>query len=264
MNRDSTKRYFNAAYENSASVSLGVPSRYDATGLRSRRQRGMSAAFSYEQDAETTAVSVRVAVPPATTRADVAVTLLADRLSVSVKGHSRQPHVLDDTLYYDVDPDSMSWALEGSGNSRALLIELEKAEPVDWDEGLFRVESADTEPLPTIQRDLSRPPAKTVSAGTPVSGAHAAPSGAAPPPSAAAEALRFNKAFDERYEKALDKLRLLVEEKSKREGAQKQTAEEIWADLMSGKKRLMTKDGVFEGAEAVKAALGIDLTSYLQ
>ena len=169
----------------------------------------MAASFSYEQDESSTELSIRVAVPPGTSKADVTVNVLAGSLCVSVSGH----RVLDGTLYYDVDADSTSWALEGSGDTRALIIELTKAEPVDWDDGLFRVATADDEPLPELRRD------------------HALPS-AAP----------------------LEKLG----EESKREDAPKQT--DIWAELMSGKKRLLTKEGVVVGADAVRAALGLDLT----
>ena len=157
-------------------------------------------AFTYEQD-ESTGISVRVAVPPATSKADVAVLVLADRLSVSVKGHALQPHVLDGTLFYDADPDSTAWALEGSGDARALVIEFAKAEPVDWDEGLFRVATADTEPPPTIPRDRSWTPADV-----PVSEARDAV-GAAPPRASTAEAL----SLDEKHKKALDKLTRLKE-----------------------------------------------------
>ena len=212
------------------------------------------AAFTYEQDGST-GISIRVAVPPATSKADVAVTALADRLRVSVNGHSG----LDGELYYDVDPDETSWAIEGSGDARELVIELTKAEPVDWDEGLFRVATADSEPPP----DLSRASiAKAASAETPASAEVAA--GAAPASAATAEASGPSRsAFDDKHKKALEKLaHQSKEDSSKGEGVHIQTAQEIWADLMSGEKRLLTKDGIIEGADAIKAALGIDLTGH--
>ena len=104
------------------------------------------AAFTYEQD-DATGISIRVAVPPATSKADVAVTALADRLRVSVTGHLG----LDGELYYDVDPDATSWALEGSGDARELVIELTKAEPVDWD-AAWQAEVA----LPLFVESLAR------------------------------------------------------------------------------------------------------------
>ena len=55
-----------------------------------------------------------------------------------------------------------------------------------------------------------------------------------------------------KYKKVMDRLTRSGddEDTSEREGAQG-----IWSDLMSGKKGLLTKDGVVVGAEAVKAAL---------
>ena len=70
--------------------------------------------------------------------------------------------------------------------------------------------------------------------------------------------MSFRKALDEKYRmlhKRLDGLALAAADSApKREGAQ-----DIWSDLMSGKKRLLTKQGIFAGADAVKAALGIQL-----
>lgn len=211
------------------------------------------ASFSYDQDGST-GISVRVAVPPATSKADVAVTVLADRLRASVGGHS----YLDGELYYDVDPDSTSWVLEGADDARELVIELTKAEPVDWDEGLFRVAAADREPLP----DISRIPAKTASVVTVVGKASTAAEGGAPSSVATAETSDSKTAFDMKYKKALEKLAQLTDDRSKVEGAHIQTAQEIWTDLMAGEKRLLTKDGIIEGADAIKAYLGLDLTGY--
>mgnify|MGYP000517045423 CR=1 FL=1 len=76
-----------------------------------------SAVYTFAQEAAARDMSVTVPVPPSTSKLDVAVTLRADRLRVSVVGHPRQPHVLDGELCYDVDPDCLSWALERAGGA---------------------------------------------------------------------------------------------------------------------------------------------------
>ena len=138
-------------------------------------------------------------------------------------------------MYYDVNPESTSWALEGSGDARVLVVDLERAEAVDWDEGLFRVATADdTEPMPTIARNLQWTPAKAASVETPATEAHAASPEAASPSATATEAWCYKKALDDKY-KAVMAILACDKDDSKREDAQG-----IWADLMSGKKRLLT------------------------
>jgi len=207
--------------------------------------RALLAPFTFEQD-ESMFISIRVPVPQGTSKGDVSVSVATDRLRVSVKGHARQPHVLEGALYYDVDPDATSWALEGP----LLVIELEKAEPVDWDEGLFRVATAEPEPPPTITRALS----SALSAAPPASEAVGAP--AAPTPSGAATAGSLTHGQSSGPTLSDDK----DEGESARAAAAALGGEgvsadsDIWAELMSGKKRLLTKDGVVS-AEVLRRAL---------
>lgn len=88
--------------------------------------------FAWEQDDEGT-VSVKISVPPECAKGDVTVTFGAQRLSVSVKGHPLQPHVIDGALLYGIRSYDSSWALEGKGTKRALVVSLEKADTeVEW------------------------------------------------------------------------------------------------------------------------------------
>ena len=51
-----------------------------------------------------------------------------DRLSVAVRGHPLQPHVVEGKLLHGVRPGDCTWALEGKGGKRALVLTLEKAQ----------------------------------------------------------------------------------------------------------------------------------------
>jgi hypothetical protein len=46
---------------------------------------------------------------------------------VAVRGHSKQPTLLDCALAHTVEVDACSWSLSGEGGQRALLLTLEKA-----------------------------------------------------------------------------------------------------------------------------------------
>jgi len=48
-------------------------------------------------------------------------------LRVAVRGHAKQPSVLDGALAHSVDVDGCSWSLSGEGEQRALELILEKA-----------------------------------------------------------------------------------------------------------------------------------------
>jgi len=243
----------------------------------------MAPFFSLSQCADSTDMSVSVPVPPPTAKPDVSVSARTDRLTVSVAGHARQPHVLDGVLSYDVDPGSLSWMLEGSGASRSLVITLEKAEPVDWSEGLFRAQAAETASptpdvpceLPSLAAPMAVAAATTVAQPASAASAAAQPLAVAEPPAAAqpaaargAEPRRAAAASSAsgqapvaaeppRAAKPLsyEKWDALVlsddegEEPARRTGALGGESDaEIWSDLMSGKKKLLTKDGIVGGS----------------
>ena len=264
----------------------------------------MAPLFTFEQSAASLELTVRVAVPPHTqAKGSVTVSATAERLRVSVAGHSRQPNVLDGELFYDVDPDSLSWALEGSGESRRLVISLEKAEPISWSDGLFRYQTAAEAPPPEPPRAPPAapraPPAASQSARVdyskwdrldassddeesateaslevdggieaedpsalcmaPVAAAMpsaslAAAAAAAPVAAAPAPVARRTGSMD--YTK-WDNLDASDDEDDARKRDEPNTiggvSAEIWDQLISGKKKLLTKDGIVGGQEVARA-----------
>uniref|UniRef100_A0A7S2DDL9 CS domain-containing protein n=1 Tax=Haptolina brevifila TaxID=156173 RepID=A0A7S2DDL9_9EUKA len=96
--------------------------------------------FTWTQDDEGT-VTVLIAVPPECKKSDVSVVFAKEHLKVSVGGHPLQPVIDADLLYGIISGDS-SWALEGSGSKRKLVVSMEKSQAelqweglVDNDEG---------------------------------------------------------------------------------------------------------------------------------
>jgi len=80
----------------------------------------------FEEVLNEIAVTVTVAVPAETKKSDVDVCIQATSLRIAVKGHSSQPTVVDGELTGAIDPESSSWSLEGSGEKRRVVVELEK------------------------------------------------------------------------------------------------------------------------------------------
>jgi len=80
----------------------------------------------FEEIMDRQEVTVTVPVPAATARSDVDVCIQATSLRIAVKGHSIQPAVLDGELTGAVDLEASSWSLEGSGDKRRVVLELEK------------------------------------------------------------------------------------------------------------------------------------------
>lgn len=96
--------------------------------------------YTWAQDDEGT-VTVSIAVPPECKKGDVSVAFAKEHLKVSIKGHPLQP-VIDEKLLYGICAGDSSWALEGSGIKRKLVLSMEKSQAelqweglVDNDEG---------------------------------------------------------------------------------------------------------------------------------
>lgn len=70
--------------------------------------------------------TVTIKVPAETKKTDVKVKFQKESLRVSVAGHDRQPYIIDGDLFERVDPDACSWVLDGSGDGRKLVLDLEK------------------------------------------------------------------------------------------------------------------------------------------
>lgn len=73
-----------------------------------------------------TEITVNFPVPASTRPADIEVVFRASSLKVAVKGHERQPAIVDGEIAGKIDPDSCAWTLEGAGEGRRLVLELEK------------------------------------------------------------------------------------------------------------------------------------------
>jgi len=243
----------------------------------------------FKQGDQSRDMSVFVPVPSCTLGADISVVATAERLRVSVVGHHKQPTVLDGELSYDIDADLLSWALEGSGSNRRLVISLEKAEPVDWAEGLFRQHMAAEAPPPeppraraeaaaavpaavapgaaavapqaslaTLPEELAArvpstasdaaPGASLTAAATAASALTSAPTPAPPTaraaPAPAASVARCRKGFDYSRWDNLDVSSDDEDTRAREPSSIGDGSPEIWDDLMSGKKRLLTKDGI--------------------
>ena len=79
---------------------------------------------------------VSIPVPAATRGADVKVRVTRESVRVVVAGHALQP-VLEGAFVRAVDAGGCGWHLEGQGEARLLVLDLEKAEERWWD-GLLR------------------------------------------------------------------------------------------------------------------------------
>ena len=81
-------------------------------------------------------MSVTIKVPPETKTTDCLVEIKRDSLKVCVKGHALQPSVIDGKLLYQIDPTMSQWHLEGSGDKRVMILDLENTHAgVDWSKG---------------------------------------------------------------------------------------------------------------------------------
>ena len=81
---------------------------------------------TFDQEPHSTEATVTIKVPAATKTSDVTVVIKRDFLSAKVAGHAKQPHVVYGCLGGNVEVDACAWTLEGEGETRALVVNLEK------------------------------------------------------------------------------------------------------------------------------------------
>lgn len=81
--------------------------------------------YQFQQTADVCEMTVTIRVSPETKPKDVDVSVHKKSLRVKVKGHALQP-VIDGTFPHPVDVDACMWSLEGNGDKRSLVINLEK------------------------------------------------------------------------------------------------------------------------------------------
>lgn len=95
-------------------------------------------AYEFTHTPDKQEMTVTIAVPAETKKADVKVTCTAEKLHVEVKGHKSQP-VVSGKLFEKVDVEAFDWHLEGSGDKRVLILDLEKQMGgLDWADLLKR------------------------------------------------------------------------------------------------------------------------------
>jgi len=96
--------------------------------------------YTFHCSQDETEMSVTIKVPPETKTADCVVDIKRETLKVSVKGHALQPTVIDGKLLYPIDETMSQWHLEGSGDKRVLILDLENTHAgIDWSKGLLVV-----------------------------------------------------------------------------------------------------------------------------
>lgn len=96
--------------------------------------------FVFKQTQDVSEMTVEIAVPPGTKARDVSVSIKRESLVVKVAGHALQPTVIDGIFRHSVDHEACDWHLEGSGETRVLILDLEKtAAGLDWSSGLLSV-----------------------------------------------------------------------------------------------------------------------------
>lgn len=88
--------------------------------------------YTWAQDDEGT-VTVSIAVPPECKKGDVSVVFARQHLKATVGGHPLQP-VIDADLLYTICAGDSSWAIEGSGSKRKLVLSMEKTQAeLQWE-----------------------------------------------------------------------------------------------------------------------------------
>mmetsp|Transcript_61160 Transcript_61160/g.134481 ORF Transcript_61160/g.134481 Transcript_61160/m.134481 type:complete len:228 (+) Transcript_61160:15-698(+) len=82
--------------------------------------------YEFINDCEATEMTVNIPVPPDTKMKDLVVKLTKTTIRVEVKGHETQPCVIDGSFFRAVETAGCDHHLEGSGEKRMLVLDLEK------------------------------------------------------------------------------------------------------------------------------------------
>ena len=91
--------------------------------------------YTFEHESNQVEMTVKIPVPAETKSSSVVVNITKETVRISVGGHALQPAVINGKLQRTVDPASCEWHLEGAGDTRMLVLDLEKASGgLDWDE----------------------------------------------------------------------------------------------------------------------------------
>lgn len=90
------------------------------------KQKEAQGPWKFEEILDHMDVTVTIKVPASTQKSDVKVVCTDTKLLVKVAGHELQPSVIDGELSAAVQPDSVSWTLEGKEEGRNLVIVADK------------------------------------------------------------------------------------------------------------------------------------------
>lgn len=82
--------------------------------------------WEFEEVMNQVEITVTIPVPAGTAGKDIQVKFRPDTLFVSVAGHETQPVIIDGELAGAVDPEACNWSLDGSGDKRKLVLDMEK------------------------------------------------------------------------------------------------------------------------------------------
>mmetsp|Transcript_12174 Transcript_12174/g.32325 ORF Transcript_12174/g.32325 Transcript_12174/m.32325 type:complete len:223 (+) Transcript_12174:62-730(+) len=88
--------------------------------------------YEFVNNCEATEMTVNIRVPPETQKQDVSVKVTSKTIRVEVAGHELQP-VIEGSFFRPVEEVAFDYHLEGSGDKRRLVLDLEKEEGgVKW------------------------------------------------------------------------------------------------------------------------------------
>eukprot|EP00746_Dinoflagellata_sp_MGD_P082465 gnl/MRDRNA2_/MRDRNA2_32745_c0_seq1.p1 gnl/MRDRNA2_/MRDRNA2_32745_c0~~gnl/MRDRNA2_/MRDRNA2_32745_c0_seq1.p1 ORF type:complete len:288 (+),score=73.38 gnl/MRDRNA2_/MRDRNA2_32745_c0_seq1:110-973(+) len=93
---------------------------------KEKKAQAKETLWNFEEFKNQPEFRVTIKVPAETKTSHCKVKFKADVLCVSIDGHASQPYVINGKLLEKVDPDACSWTLDGSGDGRKLVLEMEK------------------------------------------------------------------------------------------------------------------------------------------
>eukprot|EP00746_Dinoflagellata_sp_MGD_P033387 gnl/MRDRNA2_/MRDRNA2_179636_c0_seq1.p1 gnl/MRDRNA2_/MRDRNA2_179636_c0~~gnl/MRDRNA2_/MRDRNA2_179636_c0_seq1.p1 ORF type:complete len:225 (-),score=47.78 gnl/MRDRNA2_/MRDRNA2_179636_c0_seq1:122-721(-) len=91
--------------------------------------------YEFFNTSEATEMTVTIKVPQSTRKDDVKVKITKTAIRIEVQGHECQPCVIDGHFFRPVEPGAFDFHLEGAGETRILVLDLEKEqEGYKWPE----------------------------------------------------------------------------------------------------------------------------------
>eukprot|EP00746_Dinoflagellata_sp_MGD_P165920 gnl/MRDRNA2_/MRDRNA2_95476_c0_seq1.p1 gnl/MRDRNA2_/MRDRNA2_95476_c0~~gnl/MRDRNA2_/MRDRNA2_95476_c0_seq1.p1 ORF type:complete len:252 (-),score=63.29 gnl/MRDRNA2_/MRDRNA2_95476_c0_seq1:79-759(-) len=104
------------------------PSEHSETRKDLNQIHQQSLPYEFLNTCEAQEMTVNIKVPPSTKKDDVKVKITTTTIRVEVRNHEIQPCIIDGQFFRPVDTGGCDFHLEGSGNQRMLVVDLEKKE----------------------------------------------------------------------------------------------------------------------------------------